>query len=40
MGQMPDDVQLAAESGERDSPYFWVAVLRGDRAVDDGASVS
>jgi len=39
MGQMPDDVQAAAESGERDSPYFWVPVLRGGQRVQTGATV-
>ena len=29
MGEMPDDVRAEAERGERDSPYFWVPVLRG-----------
>jgi phytanoyl-CoA hydroxylase len=38
MGQMPDDVQAAAESGEQDSPYFWVPVLRGGQPVEMGAT--
>lgn len=38
MGQMPDDVQAAAESGEQDSPYFWVPVLRGGQPVEKGAT--
>jgi phytanoyl-CoA hydroxylase len=38
MGQMPDDVQTAAESGEQDSPYFWVPVLRGGQPVEMGAT--
>jgi len=35
MGQMPDDIQAAAESGEQDSPYFWVPVLRGGVPVGE-----
>ena len=38
MGQMPDDVQAAAESGEQDSPYFWVPVLRGGQPVEMGVT--
>ncbi|MFO7589699.1 MAG: phytanoyl-CoA dioxygenase family protein [Acidimicrobiia bacterium] len=36
MGEMPDDVQAAAESGEDASPYVWMPVLRAGRPV--GAS--
>jgi ectoine hydroxylase-related dioxygenase (phytanoyl-CoA dioxygenase family) len=33
LGEMPDDVHAAAERGERDSPYFWVPVLRDGEPV-------
>ena len=33
MGEMPDDVHAAAESAERDSPYFWTPVLRDGEPV-------
>ncbi|HEY8216255.1 MAG TPA: phytanoyl-CoA dioxygenase family protein [Acidimicrobiia bacterium] len=33
LGEMPDDVRSAAERGERDSPYFWMPVLRDGKAV-------
>jgi ectoine hydroxylase-related dioxygenase (phytanoyl-CoA dioxygenase family) len=33
MGEMPDDVHAAAESGERESPYFWMPVLRDGQPV-------
>lgn len=32
MGEMPDDVKRAAESGEQESPYHWMPVWR-DAAV-------
>ena len=28
LGQMPDDVQAAAASGDEESPYHWMPVLR------------
>jgi phytanoyl-CoA hydroxylase len=34
MGEMPDEIHVAAAGGERDSPYFWVPVLRDGRPVD------
>jgi hypothetical protein len=34
LGEMPDDVQAAAERGERESPYFWIPVLRGGEPVE------
>ena len=38
MGEMPDDVHAAAASGERDSPYFWVPVLRDGSAAGSRSS--
>lgn len=38
MGEMPDDVQAAAQSGEEASPYRWMPVRRAGAPVGSGAA--
>ena len=33
MGEMPDDVKAAAVAGDEESPYIWMAVRRGGKAI-------